>query len=245
MQVARPFERRLNIWQRGLQDIYNGTYCLSQLSQAVSIRSHSCMSDNSCQGRLLFIKVEHTAQAVAVMKQLEALVDVIEAESVRDVLFTVQFSLHHTVHQAWHLVPALPSTERSAAPHTTGHQLERPSGNLSPACGNTDDHGFTPACDPETDRQIQTNIYERNERMIDRWYPIDQYKGICVYKTYGAWKQQQRIARSIMTAFDQFTPTTRSIVNKHTSTHTQYCSPLWQHSSAERITSTFPMHSNE
>src|SRR5438874_277155 len=79
------------------------------------------------------------------MHQVEALVDVLELQGVRDQIVDVDLLLHIPIDDLRDVGAAPGAAERGSLPHSAGHELKRPSADLLPRCGDTDDDADAPA----------------------------------------------------------------------------------------------------
>src|SRR4029450_8345905 len=79
------------------------------------------------------------------MHQIESLVDLLERHDVSNEVVDVDLLIHVPVDDLRHVPASARSAERSAFPHPTRHQLERPGLDLLPRTGNADDHRDAPA----------------------------------------------------------------------------------------------------
>src|ERR1700744_3608872 len=85
------------------------------------------------------------ADRLALVHQIEALVDVLELEDVGDHRIDLNLLVHVPVYDLRHVGPSARAAERRALPHPPGDQLERPRGNLLAGLGNADDDRDAPA----------------------------------------------------------------------------------------------------
>src|SRR5215475_10800285 len=81
----------------------------------------------------------------AFMHQIEALVDLIELQHVRDHRIDLDFSVHVPIDDLRHVGAAARAAEGGAFPDAAGHELERPGGDFLAGFRDADDHGNAPA----------------------------------------------------------------------------------------------------
>src|SRR5437868_13432915 len=79
------------------------------------------------------------------MHQVEALVNVVELQGVRDQIVDIDLFLHVPIDDLRHIGPPPRATEGCALPHPAGHQLKRPRADFLPRRGDTDDDADAPA----------------------------------------------------------------------------------------------------
>src|SRR5687768_17990709 len=72
----------------------------------------------------------HRTDRLAALHQLEAVVDVLELEPVRDQRVDLNLAVHVPVDDLRHVAAAARAAESGAFPHAPGHELERPCGDL-------------------------------------------------------------------------------------------------------------------
>src|SRR5260370_34170784 len=82
---------------------------------------------------------------LAFVHQIEALVDLLQFEDVRNHRVDLDLSVHVPIDDFRHVGAAARAAERGAFPDTAGHELERPGGDLLARLGDADDHGDAPA----------------------------------------------------------------------------------------------------
>src|SRR5688572_7065055 len=87
----------------------------------------------------------HRTDRLAALHQLEAVVDVLELEPVRDQRVDLDLAVHVPVDDLRHVAAATRTTEGRALPHAPGHELERPCRDLLPGGRHADDHADAPA----------------------------------------------------------------------------------------------------
>src|SRR4051812_17644004 len=88
---------------------------------------------------------DDTADRLAIVHEIEALVDAIERQHVGDQVVDVDLALHVPVDDLRHVGAPPRAAERRALPHAPGDKLERPRLDLLPRARDADDHGHTPA----------------------------------------------------------------------------------------------------
>src|SRR4051812_14573540 len=81
----------------------------------------------SCLG---FLVDDDRADALAGMHQIEPLVDLLEAEDMRDHRVDLDLLVHVPIDDLGHIGAALGAAERSAAPVAAGHELEGAGGDF-------------------------------------------------------------------------------------------------------------------
>src|SRR5256885_2223776 len=79
------------------------------------------------------------------MHQVEALVDVLELQGMRDQIVDIDPFLHVPIDDLRHIGPPPRATEGGALPDAAGHQLKRPRADFLPRRGDTDDDADAPA----------------------------------------------------------------------------------------------------
>src|SRR5438067_7539845 len=90
--------------------------------------------------------VDHdAADRLAGMHQLEALVDVVERQRVRDQVVDVDLLLHVPIDDLRHIGAAPGAAEGGALPHAPGYELKRSRADLLPRRGDADDDADAPA----------------------------------------------------------------------------------------------------
>src|SRR6185312_4161836 len=87
----------------------------------------------------------HAADRLAALHELEAFIDALERQAVRDQRVDVDAALHVPVDDARHIGAAAGAAECRAAPHATGHELEGAGRDLLAGTGYTDDDALPPA----------------------------------------------------------------------------------------------------
>src|SRR6059058_1447957 len=85
------------------------------------------------------------ANALPRMHQLEALVDLVELQDMRDHRVDRDLPVHVPVDDLGHIGAALGAAEGRAPPVAAGDQLERASGNFLARLGDADDDAGAPA----------------------------------------------------------------------------------------------------
>src|SRR6185312_11406341 len=83
--------------------------------------------------------------ALTVMHQLEAAIDVLEPQGVGDHRIDLQLAGHVPVDDLRHVGAATGAAEGRAHPFAAGDELERPGGDLLPGARDADDHRLAPA----------------------------------------------------------------------------------------------------
>src|SRR5690606_23514908 len=111
-----------------------------------SIRSiRAAVSVSSAVVSMRFSIDDDTADRLARMHQLEALVDVGERERVGDHRIDLDLALHVPVHDLRHVGAAACAAEGGALPHPAGNELEGAGCDLCAARRNPDDDRYAPA----------------------------------------------------------------------------------------------------
>src|SRR5262245_2983780 len=87
----------------------------------------------------------HAADRLALVHEIEALVDVRERHRVGDHRVDLDLLLHVPVDDLRHVGAAASAAEGRALPHPSGHQLERPRGDLGAGRRHADDDRLPPA----------------------------------------------------------------------------------------------------
>src|SRR6056297_2222205 len=87
----------------------------------------------------------HRPDRLALVHEVEALVDAFEAQRVGDHRVDLDLSLHVPVDDPRHVRAPPRAAEGSAAPGPAGHQLEGPGGNLGSGGCDADDDALAPA----------------------------------------------------------------------------------------------------
>src|SRR5215218_229721 len=87
----------------------------------------------------------HTADRFAIVHEIEAVVDAIERQHVRDQVVDVDLALHVPVDDLRHVGAPPRAAERGALPHAPRDKLERPRLDLLPGARDADDHRDAPA----------------------------------------------------------------------------------------------------
>src|SRR5258708_4226205 len=82
---------------------------------------------------------------LALVHQIESLVDLLQFEDVRDHRIDLDLSVHVPIDDFRHISAAPRAAERGALPDAAGHELERPGGDLLAGLRDADDHGDAPA----------------------------------------------------------------------------------------------------
>src|SRR5882757_1335118 len=92
-------------------------------------------------------RLEHDDRTdrLAFVHQIEALVDLLQFEDVRDHRVDLNLSVHVPIDDFRHIGAAARAAERGAFPDAAGHELERPGGDFLARLGDTDDYGDAPA----------------------------------------------------------------------------------------------------
>src|SRR5262249_34957766 len=107
--------------------------------------------DVNSHGSILLVlavsRLEHDDRTdrLAFMHQVEPLVDLLELEDVGDHRIDLDLFVHVPVNDLRHVGPATCAAKGGAFPHASGHELERPGGNLLAGLRDADDHGDAPA----------------------------------------------------------------------------------------------------
>ena len=79
------------------------------------------------------------------MHEVEAAVDLVEAEQVGDHRIDLDLALHVLIDDFWHVGAAPGAAEGRALPDAAGDELERPCGDLLAGAGDPDDNRLAPA----------------------------------------------------------------------------------------------------
>src|ERR1700682_4900231 len=87
---------------------------------------------------------DHRADRLALVHQIEGVVDLLERHDMRDQLVEFELPVHVPVDDPRHVGAATGAAERSTLPHPTGDQLERPGLDLLPSSGDADDDRHAP-----------------------------------------------------------------------------------------------------
>src|SRR6202049_317959 len=82
---------------------------------------------------------------LALVHQIESLVDLLELEDVGDHRVDLDLAVHVPVDDFRHVGPASRAAERAALPDPAGDELERPGGNFLAGFRHADDHRYAPA----------------------------------------------------------------------------------------------------
>src|SRR3569623_626324 len=85
------------------------------------------------------------ANALATRHQVEAFVDLLKLELVRDLLVDIDLVVHVPVDELRHVGAAACTAESGALPATAGDELDRTRRDFLAGFGNADDGGDTPA----------------------------------------------------------------------------------------------------
>jgi hypothetical protein len=93
--------------------------------------------------RPLLEKRDDGSDGLALMHEIESMVDVFQRQAVCDVGIDIERTAHRLGHDAGQLRAALHTAESRAAPHATGHQLERTSGDFFASLRHANDGGLT------------------------------------------------------------------------------------------------------
>jgi len=94
---------------------------------------------------VLPLQGQDSADALALVHELEGLIDVLEGHGVRDEVVDVELLVEVGLHQIGQLRATLDTTEGRTAPHAASHQLERTGGDLLSGGGDTDDDALAPS----------------------------------------------------------------------------------------------------
>src|ERR1700753_2879415 len=98
------------------------------------------------RSRLIARSVDHhRTNTLAGMHQVEALVDLVEAENMGDHRVDLDLPVHVPVDDLGHVGAAARAAEGRTAPHAAGDELKRPRRNLLTGTGDADDDAFAPA----------------------------------------------------------------------------------------------------
>src|SRR5579872_4564470 len=81
----------------------------------------------------------------AFVHQIEAFVDVLELEGVRDHRIDLNFSVHVPVDDFWHIGAAARAAERGAFPDAAGDELEGAGGDFLAGFRDANDDRYAPA----------------------------------------------------------------------------------------------------
>src|ERR1700744_663197 len=88
---------------------------------------------------------DHASDRLALVHQLEPLVDVDEGELVGDQVVDIDLAVHVPVDDARHVGAAARAAKRGTFPDASGDELERPGRNLLARPGDADDDADPPA----------------------------------------------------------------------------------------------------
>src|SRR3954466_11450794 len=88
---------------------------------------------------------DNRTDRLALVHQIESLVDVLQLEDMGDHRVVLVFSVHVPVNDLRHVGAAAGAAERGAFPHPAGHQLERPGGDFLAGFGDPDHDRDAPA----------------------------------------------------------------------------------------------------
>src|ERR1700677_5012554 len=89
--------------------------------------------------------IDHdAADALALVHQIECLVDVAKRHRVRDHWVDLDFPLHVPIDDFRHVGAAAGAAERGAAPYPAGDELKRPRSDFLAGAGDADDDALAP-----------------------------------------------------------------------------------------------------
>src|SRR5262245_16823332 len=91
------------------------------------------------------LEYHHASDALALVHQIEALVDVRQWHGVSDHRVDLNFPVHVPVDDPGHVGAAARAAEGCALPHPAGHELEGAGGYFLAGAGDADDHAHAPA----------------------------------------------------------------------------------------------------
>src|SRR5882672_4250098 len=92
-----------------------------------------------------FLERDDAADRLALVHQVEGVVDLLDRHGVGDQRIDVDLAVHVPVDDLGHVAPSLGAAERRAQPVPASHELEGPRGDLLTGAGDADDHRFAPA----------------------------------------------------------------------------------------------------
>src|SRR5579864_9832305 len=96
--------------------------------------------------RLRFFSVhDDRTDRLALMHQVEALVDLLELQGVSDHRVDLNLSVHVPIDDLRYVGTTSCTAECRAFPDATGDELERPGGDFLAGFGHADHHGYAPA----------------------------------------------------------------------------------------------------
>src|ERR1700738_1621151 len=90
-------------------------------------------------------KYDDRPDRLALVHQIESLVDLLQLEDVRDHRVDLDLSVHVPVDDLRHVGAATCTAECGTFPHAAGYELEWPGGNFLSGFGDSDDDGDPPA----------------------------------------------------------------------------------------------------
>src|SRR4030088_1809110 len=90
-------------------------------------------------------KYDDRTDRLALVHQIESLVDLLQLEDMRDHRIDLDLSIHVPVDDLRHVGATARAAERGAFPDPAGDKLERPCGNFLSGFRDPDHHGDTPA----------------------------------------------------------------------------------------------------
>ena len=109
----------------------------------------------------------HAADALAVVHEIEPLVDVGERHRVGDHRVDLNLAVHVPVDDLGHVGAAAGAAEGAAAPDASGDELERPRRDLLAGAGDADDDALAPAAMAAFERDAhQFDIADAFERVV-------------------------------------------------------------------------------
>lgn len=91
------------------------------------------------------LKLDDRPDALALMHQIERLVDRFQGHAMRNEFVDKQFLVQIPLHQFRHTIHTLPATERRSLPRASGHQLEWPRADFRSRSSDAHNDRYTPA----------------------------------------------------------------------------------------------------
>src|SRR5690606_24797282 len=106
---------------------------------------HPCSLISSSIPASGFLIQDDRADGFAALHQVEAFVDALQWQGMRNQVINIELAFHIPVDNFWYVGTTACTTESRAFPFASGHQLERTGTDFLTGCSNADDEGLTPA----------------------------------------------------------------------------------------------------